>query len=763
MVQMSLKWFVVTLFLFGGVYFVVPEVHGASYDYYVKEGESGGGSEYDPFGSINDAIDAIGSDKGKKVFVEKGSYSASLTVPEGTVLVGADQKEVTVTGILTLEDEVELEKIGFSGGGGILVKKNAQVTLEKLRFKSLTGLGVGIKTEPGSAKVTIRDSLIDAAKKGMYIQAGSTLQAENVEIINNAEEGIDIRENVSGSITKSVFRDNKESGVEIILGNSEFSFRNNTFSHNGASGIATQYFQGAKKVGNVRIEGNSFSKNDNYGVDCKAPQEGPDSKFYYLNSLTIVSNTFKESNEGDIAKRCKIMTDEERIAFEKEEVEKKAAAEERAQGLSLTEAALADRLAKSIEFRKANQEKYAEAERLRLEPTFQALDTFEKGGNVQLESLMESRSSWRCYIGGARNSDRQLTQGTEELHALLARLEKEQSALRYESNQALTKDKIAKLITLKEAFEKSRKSPACKFSLFGWMIGFFDTKTGSSIFEPIPTTVTLLDQNANARALFLGTLSYYPKVREVAVRFGDERLIVGLIETGSTYSELLGDLRLPLGDEADPLPPLGAVAELAFPVRFSNIFAGANLGAIHLSNAAQIQADGAPFRSTAANLSYADIKTLGQVTGGEVTLTTWLGEKKLHWIDYRENGGIGLDVLRETLVPMKEKNEPVVVVIAWDEKQGKVMSPKREELLQEIVKTGVSLVIGTGLVIPYEQKNLENVPVYTSLGSAFEKFQTGDSSKKSVALEMSIDADGKLRVTEKNLTFTAEKGLEILP
>jgi hypothetical protein len=64
---------------------------------------------------------------------------------------------------------------------------------------------------------------------------------------------------------------------------------------------------------------------------------------------------------------------------------------------------------------------------------------------------------------------------------------------------------------------------------------------------------------------------------------------------------------------------------------------------------------------------------------------------------------------------------------------------------------------------PFEQKLVDGVPFYFSLGSAFESFQAGDTTKKSVALEMKISIDGKLEVTEKNLTFTAEKGLELVP
>lgn len=757
------KYFIFPLILLGAF---VTEGHtltsrllAASYDYYVKEGENGDGGEDDPFGSIEDAAEAVGDDKGKKIFVDKGSYAASFTVPKGTTIVGADAKEVTITGHITLGDDVELEKLGFNGSGSILVSKNASVTLENLRFKSLSGIGTGIKTEPGNTKVTIRDSVFDAAKKGMYIQAGSTLVAEKLELIGSGEEGIDIRENVSGSITNSTFRDNKESGVEIILGSADFSFRGNSFSGNGASGIATQYFQGAKKAGNVKIENNSFSKNDNYGIDCKAPQDGPDSKFYYLNSLTIANNTFKENNEGDIAKRCRIMTDEERAAYEKEEAEKKALAETKAT-LTLSESALSERLVKAVEFRKTQTEKRVATERNRLEPALQSIDALVKEGEAQIELVAANRSKWTCYVTGAKDDEALLTQSSKELNQLISRLTGEASALQYEENRVVVGEKITTLKALQEKIEEALRSPACSFSLFGWVTRFFIDEQQSIFATVQPDALTVVDTNPEAKALFLGTLSYYPKVREVAIRSGDERLVNGFLPSAESYTAIMGDLRLPLGAEEDPL--LSTVAEASFPVRFANIFSGANIRSFHLSNAAHMTANAATWEKTAANLSYADAKTLGQIAGGEAVMTTWLGTKKLHWVDYRENSG-SIATLHETLPPFQAKNEQAIVVLAWDERQGKVMTEKRRELLREIVGAGASLVIGTGLVMPFEQTTIDTVPVYASLGSAFERFQTGDVSKKSIALEMKISNDGKLEVIERGLAFTAEKGIELLP
>lgn len=742
-------------------------LEAASYDYYVKDGEDGDGTESDPFGSIGAAIKAIADDKGKKVYVSSGNYEEAVVVPKGTTIVGADAKSVTITGRFTLSDDVELEKLGFQGAGNVLIAKNAQVTLEKLHFKDVNR--EAIKTEPGNTVVKIQDTTIENARKGMYLQAGTRVEVENVEVLNGREEGIDIRENVNGFVRKSTFRNNAESGVEIILGSAVFAITDNVFSGNGASGVAAQFFHGDTKVGNVKIENNTFTKND-YGVDCKTPQGKLDSKFYYLNSLNISNNIYKENRDGDIANTCRIMTDEERATFEAEEVKQKELEANRIATLSLSEGALRDRLNKSIEFRKKQLEKYTIEERTRLESIFGMMDDLVTLGSTKTDTIGKNRTGWKCYITGSSQDEASLQRSMKELEDLLLRLEEEKSALRYQSNRLIVDEKIAQFKLLDEKMRRTLDLPRCQVSLLGWVNKLLGHKS-VPLFPPERAAITLLSPDiGEAKALFLGTLSYYPKVREVAMRSGDERLMSGIIENNSSYKAIIGDLRLPLGDEADPLPPFGATHEYSFPVRFSNIFAGTNMTAIHLSNAAQIQTDPNLFRKTVADFVYAEMPTLGRISSqdpereevGETQLSTWLGNQKLHWVDYRENSG-DLSALRDTLAPFQEKNELVVVILAWDEKQGKAMNPKREALLSEIIKTGADLIIGTGLMTPYEQRTVENVPIYTSLGSSFEKFQTSDMSKKSVALEISIDTDGKLQVTEKNLIFTAEKGLELQP
>lgn len=144
-------------------------------------------------------------------------------------------------------------------------------------------------------------------------------------------------------------------------------------------------------------------------------------------------------------------------------------------------------------------------------------------------------------------------------------------------------------------------------------------------------------------------------------------------------------------------------------------------------------------------------------------MVTYLGPQKLSWLSYREGVSEDFTFVRETLKTLKVNNEAGIVVVSWDEKKGKTMTAERKTLVRELVQAGAGLIIGTGLMIPFEEEPIDMVPVYYSLGSAFEKFQMGQATQKAVALEIDIQADGKLVASEKGLVFTAEKGLEILP
>lgn len=736
----------------------VSRVSAASYDYYVEAGENGDGSEDDPFGSIKDAVDEIGDKEGKKIYVKPGTYSAAFTLPKGTTLVGSDAKDVSITGLVTLSNDTTVSKISISGAGGLLVLKNASVTLERIRIKGV--VGTGLKSEAGKARIILRDSLIEGNRKGAYLQAGTTFEASGLEVVKNREEGIDIRENVDGSITKSSFHDNEESGLEIVLGSAKFSISGNTFTSNGASGVAAQFYDGAKKLGNVSITGNTFTRND-WGIDCKAPQGNMDSKFYFLNSLTVENNTFKENRDGEISGRCKILTDAERAALEAEEAKQKAALDERVAALTLSDAALADRMAQATAARKASLDAAAEQEKRAVEVGLQAVDQAVNEANGLLTQTGARRQSWRCYLIGSGYADDWYASAAGELKRVRERLENEQLALRLESSQTQVAERLQSLRALDEKLAATAALPRCSFSFLGWLGRFFQTDKPPMLLGSATDRLTWLGESPRDKVLWIGTLAYFPKVREVAVRSGDQRLFEALASVRGEYRDLLADIRLPLGTEADPLPLVTATAELPLPLRYANVLATILPSAIHASFAPQAAPDLKTLDRTRVNLGYADIKSFGRFDGYEREHVSVVGSRPVRWLTVFESDATALQATRDRLGQLSSEGADGVVVLVWDEKQGKSLTSERRALAKGLAQVGARLIIGTGLMLPMETEKIGEAHLYYSTGSPFALFQSGESSSKAVALELARDADVRLTVTERPIVFTAERGLEL--
>jgi parallel beta-helix repeat protein len=193
----------------------------------------------------------------------------------------------------------------------------------------------GIWVEPGRARVTLRDSRISGGTKAVYLQAGARLDATGNTIMNNSEEGIDIRQNTRGTIKNNTIENNRESGIEVIIGSSDFVITGNSIKNNGASGIASQFYPLNKKLGKIVVTNNTLKGNKNYDLDCKLPQGGNFPPGYWSDSISLEGNTLSAPDGSSLNKRCKILqtgTKEELEALaqsEAEQAEQKEETEER--------------------------------------------------------------------------------------------------------------------------------------------------------------------------------------------------------------------------------------------------------------------------------------------------------------------------------------------------------------------------------------------------------------------------------------------------
>lgn len=281
--------------------------------YVDEDADSGGdGSKDEPYKKIGKALDK----GGKKIRIAKGSYSEDITVGAGVQLKGKSRGDVTIKGKVTMKDGSKLEDLTVSGGG-IVLDDGADVSLSDVSVKNA---GTGIITK-GRGKLKLNDVKVKGNGKGLYIQAGKDIEIIGSEIVDNGEEGIDIRANVDGVISSNLISGNGESGIEVILGKSELKISNNNIKNNRSSGIAAQYYKSAKKLGALKVTGNKINSNKHYGITCKAPSGGNPGQAYWADSVVLVGNAMSGNKQGSFAVGCffgeeiesdAVMTEEEK-------------------------------------------------------------------------------------------------------------------------------------------------------------------------------------------------------------------------------------------------------------------------------------------------------------------------------------------------------------------------------------------------------------------------------------------------------------------
>lgn len=746
----SVSWFtgvLLSLFILNSG---ASQVSAASYDYYVKDGGNGDGSESDPFGSITDAVDEAKSKGGKKIFVASGSYGAAFTLPKGVELVGSDTKAVIIKGLIRMEDKSKLTEM-TAETGGILVLSNADVTISKVRVKNV--LLVGIKGEEGNGTITIRNSVIEGSRKGMYLQKGNEIRIEDSEIINNREEGVDIRENVSGSIRKSEFRNNGESGIEVVLGNSDLSIFSNTFSGNGASGVATQFFRGVKKNGDVRIEGNVMNGNTNYGIDCKTPQGGLESKDYFLNSIRVGENKFSKNKAGEVSHRCRILTDEERIELDKKEAVTPYT--------TLSPEEFAERVQRDANARKEYEDVREADERKIVENILMQTEGFVARVETAEKEVGE-RSQALCFlIGKDFRKERSLQLTLAEGTALLDRLRRESAPLEFENNRRLADDALRLSSESFQALEVRRARPVCQFSLFSWLNKALSEKGEmKGLVSPDEMAMMSFYPASDEREiLFLGNVGYDAEIRTEALKNGDDSFFTDIKDQLKSYDVVVAGSISPIIDEADPAPLQISFSPLPMPARFANILSAHNIRLIHLGKSPLFQAKGqAGYEKTTVSMLLSGVETFGGpkpllplvAERAEPVKTLTLGGISVAFVDYAESKTTDVEKSLLAVTEAKKEAKMVVVFLSFNRDLSLQLTEARKELARKFIEAGAGLVVGTGLSLPlpYASEVMDSGRVYYSLGD-FWKGKTTSTDQRGIAVSLKIGADGQATFREK--------------
>jgi len=306
-----------------------------SYDIYVDkdyDSDNSDGSSKKPYKKISEAIEEASD--GDVIYIKNGTYEENIVLEEGIKLIGEEKSKTIIRGtnatVILAKGDNDLKNLTVSGGRyGVVFEKKG--SLKNCLMKN--SLRVAVTLNANSGNVDILNSDFKENGKGIYAQKESSFNITGNNFINNTEEGVDIREKTSGTISDNYIADSGEGGLEIILGSSNVVIKNNIIKKNKASGIALQFYSIANKTGEILIQGNTLSYNRMNGITCKNPSGGKLSPAYFSDSVELKENIIENNKLGSLNSFCfmKIAVPEETVDSEikdpKEDLKEKTAAE----------------------------------------------------------------------------------------------------------------------------------------------------------------------------------------------------------------------------------------------------------------------------------------------------------------------------------------------------------------------------------------------------------------------------------------------------
>lgn len=394
--------------LFFGFFFALPMVVEAKTVYVNENGsdDDDGSSSSKPFKSLEKAAEEVNDGNADEVKLAKGEYDGKVTFEKKVAIQGAGKSSTTITGALIFKKDVELRNVAIrtKNLNAITLGKDSVGELKDVDIRDFLGVGVWVTSGRGALK--LEDSRIGSSSgKGIYAEAGTKLEVINSSIVGNKQEGIDIRQNTRGNIKNNLIEDNGESGIELIVGSSDFIISGNNIKKNGSSGIAFQFYTLNKKSGAITATANNFSSNKKSGIDCNQPQGGDSPSGYWADSIALEGNTFS-NNDKEISTRCQLL--EAKSAEEEKALQEKLAEEER---MKAEEARLA---ALSLEEKAAEDERLMKEREYTEELVIKAEDVVQREPYETSIKNVEAQKKYKVFLWGRSGPE------TEALEILIA-------------------------------------------------------------------------------------------------------------------------------------------------------------------------------------------------------------------------------------------------------------------------------------------------------------------------------------------------------
>lgn len=290
-------------------FFIVQSQKGA--DFFVDANYNGWfkyGSEKYPYKSITKSFQAANKKKISVpvIHLKNGEYNEKIEVAENAKVYGESREGVILKGdsllpIITMKNNSFVANLTTIGGSAGIVAEG-QAFIENCVVKDFKEKGIGAL--PSETEIIIRNSeIFNGNNKGAYIQKGRRINLIGNKVHNNKGEGLDIRDNVSGTISGNEIYSNTESGIEFIVGGSFLDINKNNIYDNEASGITCQYYEESPEKGKIVIHANRIKaiSLEKYAITVKSPSGGGGRvKNYWRDSVVISSDNMLE---GEIKAR----------------------------------------------------------------------------------------------------------------------------------------------------------------------------------------------------------------------------------------------------------------------------------------------------------------------------------------------------------------------------------------------------------------------------------------------------------------------------
>jgi len=307
--------------IFGIFFSCQPVLAESDYIYIDKNyaGNSSDGSQEKPYTEIEKAIEACSQKC--TLNIKNGIYNENIILKEGMKIIGEDSKKTIITSlrsaIITAKGANDIENITVLGGFNGIIFENGG-SLKNSFVRDASRIAITLKENGGN--VDILNSHIKNNGKGIYAEKGSQFNIVGNVIGSfseiNKEEGIDIREETKGKISRNYITSNGEGGIEIVVGGSNLLIEENVIQDNQSSGIALHFYRIARETGEISIQKNAIRNNKKNGLVCKNPSGGAPPYEYFSKSISLNGNIIKGNELASIDSFCQI----KQIGLQKENV-----------------------------------------------------------------------------------------------------------------------------------------------------------------------------------------------------------------------------------------------------------------------------------------------------------------------------------------------------------------------------------------------------------------------------------------------------------